>query len=175
MMDSDGHVNFAAIKQLQTEISYNTKSLCMMESNSLANIVAIKQIQTEVFKYIKILCMLESNTPGNIALIKQPQTEVLKNTKSLCMMESNTSPILLNYPLCHHSKSICISFYQGTILFLEGMDKFLRSSSFWGSFSFLRPSTFFRSSSLLRLSSCLGCLHFEVVFILRLSPFFRAS
>ena len=96
-------------------------------TNSLANIASIKQIQTEVFKYIKSLCMLESNTPENIALIKQPQTEVLKNTKSLCLMESNTSPILLNYPLCHHSKSI---FYQGTILFCEGMDKFLRSSSF---------------------------------------------
>ena len=130
MMESNTLANIAAIKQLQTEISYNTKSLCMRESNSLANIASIKQIQTEVFKYIKSLCMLEANTSENIALIKQPQTEVLKNTKSLCMMESNTSPIFLNYPLCHHSKSICISFYQGTILFLEGMDKFLRLSSF---------------------------------------------
>ena len=143
----------------------------MMESNTLANNAAIKQLQTKILKHTKSLCMIESNTLANIVTANLPKREILKNTKSLCMMESNTSPILLNYPLCHHSKSICISFYQGTILFLEGMDKFLRSSSFWGSFSFLRPSTFFRSSSLLRLSSCLGCLHFEVVFILRFSSF----
>ena len=141
----------------------------MHDGDTLVNIAAIKKLQRDILKNTKSLCMMDSDGHVNFAAIKQLQTEISYNTKSLCMMESNTSPILLNYPLCHHSKSICISFYQGTILFLEGMDKFLRSSSFWGSFSFLRPSTFFRSSSLLRLSSCLGCLHFEVV------SFFRAS
>ena len=123
-MEKNGLVKIAAIKELQREVLKNTQSLCMMESNTLANIATTSK---SLKKNTKSLCMMESNTPENIALIKQPQTEVLKNTKSLCLMESNTSPILLNYPLCHHSKSI---FYQGTILFCEGMDKFLRSSSF---------------------------------------------